>query len=101
GLGRGGEGGAAGWVGAGGVWGAVWAVTLGAVMALGLRLVGPFLPRIPEGDVVVVGPVVARAARAEADMLERVERLLRQWPVAGVALLALTIILGGVLLAVR
>jgi len=83
------------------LWAALWPVTLGAVMALGLRLVGPFLPRIPEGDVVVVGPVVARAARAEADMLERVERLLRQWPVAGVALLALTIILGGVLLAVR
>jgi hypothetical protein len=45
--------------------------------------------------------VVARAARAEADRLERVEWLLRQWPVAGVALLALTIVLGGVLLAVR
>ena len=83
------------------LWAALWPVTLGALLALALRFVGPALPRIPEGDVIVVGPLVARAAHAEADRLERVEWLLRQWPVAGVALLALTIILGGVLLAAR
>ena len=83
------------------LWAALWPVTLGAVLALGLRLAGPYLPRIPEGDVIVVGPVVARAARVEADRLERAEWLLRQWPVAGVALLALTIVLSGVLLAIR
>ena len=83
------------------LWAALWPVTVGAVLSLGLRLAGPYLPRIPEGDVVVVGPVVARAARVEADRLERAEWLLRQWPVAGVALLALTIVLSGVLLAIR
>ncbi|MGH7333060.1 MAG: hypothetical protein ACREKS_10030 [Candidatus Rokuibacteriota bacterium] len=42
-----------------------------------------------------------RAARVGGDGLEGAEAFLRQWPVAGVALLALAVILGGVLLAGR
>ncbi len=83
------------------IWAALWPVALGAVLAVGLWRFGDRLPRVPEGDVVVAGAWSTRAARVGGDALERGEESLRQWPVAGVALLALTVILGGVLLAGR
>ncbi len=77
---------------------ALWPVALGAVLAVGLWRFGDALPRVPEGDVVVVGAWSMRAARVGGDALERAERWLQQWPVTGVLLLALTVILAGILL---
>lgn len=81
------------------VWAALWPMALGAVLAAGLWRWGSCLPSVPEGDVVVMGAGAMRTARVWGDALERAEWLLRQWPVAGVLLLALVIILGGALLS--
>jgi hypothetical protein len=47
----------------------------------------------------VLGAGVARAGRAGSDWIERVEWRLRDWPTAGVALLALAILFGAALVA--
>ena len=80
------------------LWTALWPVLLGGLLAIGLRRFGHHLPRVPEGDIVVLGAPLARAGIALGARLERAEGVLRQWPVAGVALLALVMILGAVLL---
>jgi hypothetical protein len=53
---------------------------------------GERLPRVPEGDLVVAMDGAGRASVAVGAQLERAERWLQQWPVAGVALLALGIL---------
>lgn len=72
---------------------AVWPIALGAALAFGLQRLGARLPRVPEGDVLALGTRAARAGRAAADVLERVDRRLREWPVAGLSLLALAVAL--------
>jgi hypothetical protein len=54
--------------------------------------------RIPEGDVLVVEEGAARAARKLGAAMEQVDGHLRQWPVAGMLFLVLTIILAGTML---
>ncbi|HYB41882.1 MAG TPA: complex I subunit 5 family protein [Candidatus Methylomirabilis sp.] len=85
----------------GDLWAALWPMAIGGILAVGLRRWGYRLPRVPEGDVVVVGADATRAARVWGDSLERAEGFLQQWPIAGVLLLALTVILGGALLLGR
>lgn len=68
-------------------------------LILVLRRFGAALPRVPKGDLVVLGAGVARAGRAGSDWIERVEWRLRDWPTAGVALLALAILFGAALVA--
>jgi multicomponent Na+:H+ antiporter subunit A len=80
------------------LWKGLWPVLLGAVLFVGLRRWGDRLPYVPEGDVVVIIENGARASGAWGGWLERAECVLRQWPVAGVALLALVIILGAAIL---
>jgi formate hydrogenlyase subunit 3/multisubunit Na+/H+ antiporter MnhD subunit len=80
------------------LWAASWPVLLGIVLVVGLRRFGAALPRLPEGDIVVLGGGTARAGRASVDVIERVERRLRDWPTAGVSLLVLAILLGAALL---
>ena len=81
------------------LWTALWPVLVGGVLAVGLRRWGDNLPRIPEGDVVVVAYDAVGIARASGDAMERLDVLLRQWPVAGLTLLALAILMGAVMLA--
>ncbi len=81
------------------LWAAIWPVLAGGVLAIGLRRWGRWLPRLPEGDVVVLAEGATGAARASGEALERADVLLRQWPVAGVVLLALAVILGAAMLA--
>jgi formate hydrogenlyase subunit 3/multisubunit Na+/H+ antiporter MnhD subunit len=76
------------------LWAALWPVLLGGVLAVGLRRFAHHLPRVPEGDIVALGAPLARAGIAFGATLERAEGVLRQWPVAGVALLALAALLG-------
>jgi hypothetical protein len=81
------------------LWEAGWPVLVGAVLAVALRRWGNRLPRIPEGDVVVLADGTACVARASGDALERLDVLLRQWPVASLTLLALAILMGAAMLA--
>jgi len=81
------------------LWAALWPVLLGGVLAVGLWRWGHRLPRVPEGDVVVVGEAAIRATVPWAEAIERADGYLRQWPVASLSLLALVIILGAAMLA--
>ena len=81
------------------LWKALWPVLLGAVLAIGLWRWSRWLPRIPDGDVVVALDGGMRVAVACGKALERMDSVLRQWPVAGVTLLILTVALGAALFA--
>jgi formate hydrogenlyase subunit 3/multisubunit Na+/H+ antiporter MnhD subunit len=79
------------------LWTALWPVLLGGALAALLRRLGERLPRVPEGDVVALGAPLARAGAAAGAALERAESVLRRWPVAGLSLLMLTVLLGAAL----
>ena len=81
------------------LWAALWPVLLGGVLAVGLWRWGHRLPRVPGGDVVVVGEAAMRATATWGEAIERADGCLRQWPVASLALLLLVIILGATMLA--
>lgn len=80
------------------LWAASWPVLLGIALVVGLRRFGALLPRVPEGDLVVLGGGATRASRSIGDLIERVEQHLRDWANAGVSLLVLVIVLGAALL---
>jgi hypothetical protein len=80
------------------LWAALWPVLLGGALALGLHRFGHHLPRIPEGDILALGAPLTRVGMALGATLERTEGVLRQWPVAGVSLLALAALLGAAIL---
>ena len=77
------------------LWAALWPLLIGAGLVLGLWRWGRYLPPVPEGDIVVVGQPAMHVIVRWGDALERVEGVLRQWPVAGLSLLTLILILGG------
>jgi hypothetical protein len=79
------------------LWAALWPVLLGAAAFGLLRRVGERLPKLPEGDIVVLVERAASAGPALAAPLVRAEIVLQRWPVASVALLALMLVLGAVL----
>jgi hypothetical protein len=84
------------------LWSAFWPCLLGGALAIGLRRVGGRLPRVPDGD--IAGVVVAgatRFARAMGVLLERLDEVLRQWPVAGVALVGVAVVLTALMLTGR
>ena len=74
------------------LWKSLWPVLLGAMLGIGLRRWGHRLPQVPEGDVVVLAEPLAARARLWGS-LERADGVLRQWPVAGLSLLALMVVL--------
>jgi hypothetical protein len=73
---------------------ALWPVLIGAVLALGLRRWGSRLPQLPPGDIVGTAETTFRASYVIGGVLERGDGLLRQWPAAGLSLLAIVIVLG-------
>ncbi len=75
------------------LWQALWPVLLGAGLSLALLRWGERLPRLPEGDVVVLVERAARTSPPFGNALERADAVLRQWPVAGLSLLVLTVAL--------
>jgi multicomponent Na+:H+ antiporter subunit A len=81
------------------LWAALWPVLIGVVLAIGMWRWGHRLPRVPEGDVVVVGEKAMRATVIWGELIERADDYLRQWPLATLSLLAFVIILGTVMLA--
>jgi hypothetical protein len=80
------------------LWKAVWPLLLGALAMLALWRWGERLPQVPAGDILVWGEPLTRLLGAIGAGVERLDRGLRQWPVAGVALLILSLLFwGGVL----
>jgi multicomponent Na+:H+ antiporter subunit D len=79
----------------------LWPLLGGAAVAILLGRKGDRLVRIPLRQVVAatVGPA-RRAALALSRPIERIDNMLRQWPAAGLSLLALAVLLGAALLAV-
>jgi formate hydrogenlyase subunit 3/multisubunit Na+/H+ antiporter MnhD subunit len=81
------------------LWIALWPILIGGVLAVGLWRWGHCLPRIPEGDLVVVGETALRATVPWGEAMEQADGHLRQWPVASLVLLTLVIILGAAMMA--
>ena len=77
------------------LWAALWPVLIGALLSVALWRWGHLLPRIPEGDVLVADKRAALPVRQLGAAMEQIDWYVRQWPAAGVLLLALTIILAG------
>jgi multicomponent Na+:H+ antiporter subunit A len=75
------------------IWAALWPVLFGASLSLALLRWNYLLPRVPEGDVLVAYERSMPVVRECGAGMERLDAYLRQWPVAGVLLLALAIIL--------
>jgi formate hydrogenlyase subunit 3/multisubunit Na+/H+ antiporter MnhD subunit len=75
------------------LWDAVWPMLVGAALAAGLWAAGDQLPRIPPGDIVVAEEAAFHALAPLGAAFERADRELRQWPAAGLALLAIALAL--------
>jgi hypothetical protein len=73
------------------LWAASWPIAIGLLLALFARRLDASIPRIPEGDVIVLverlEPVLARLGNS----LERTDAMLRRWPAASLVLLILVI----------
>jgi formate hydrogenlyase subunit 3/multisubunit Na+/H+ antiporter MnhD subunit len=78
---------------AGTLWDATWPMLVGAALAAGLWALGDPLPRIPAGDIVVAEEAAFRACAPLGPLIERLDWRLRQWPAAGMALLAVALAL--------
>ncbi|WP_424811898.1 proton-conducting transporter membrane subunit [Roseococcus sp. YIM B11640] len=84
------------------LWKALWPVLLGGAGALALKRVESRLPRIPEGDVLVLEERAYLSVSVPfSAAIDRAEAELRAWPHAGLALLLLVVGFGAALLAAR
>jgi multicomponent Na+:H+ antiporter subunit A len=82
------------------LWASFWPVVVGVALATALRHWGSRLPRVPDGDVVMlIAARVARVAGRTAAALEWLDGTLRQWPVAVLSLLVVSVILAALMLA--
>ncbi len=73
---------------------ALWPILLGGVLAAALWRWGDGLPRVPEGDIAILAARDAvGAGNAVGAAMERLDALLRQWPVAVALLLATAVVL--------
>jgi len=75
------------------LWNGLWPLVIGAALALALRRWGARLPRVPEGDTVVAAEAAFRASFAWSAFFEKLDARLRRWPVAGLSLLAIALLL--------
>jgi formate hydrogenlyase subunit 3/multisubunit Na+/H+ antiporter MnhD subunit len=83
----------------GSLWASLWPVLLGVGVAVGLQHWQAELPALPYGGVVLlVGDRVAAAAQAVAVGMERIDGVLRQWPIAVLSLLFLLVVLTALML---
>jgi formate hydrogenlyase subunit 3/multisubunit Na+/H+ antiporter MnhD subunit len=79
------------------LWEACWPIALGVVLAAVVRRMRPVLPRIPEGDAVVLMDRIYPALARFGDGIDRADRQLRRWPAASLILVLLVIGLTAVL----
>jgi formate hydrogenlyase subunit 3/multisubunit Na+/H+ antiporter MnhD subunit len=78
------------------LWNGLWPLLIGAALALGLRRWGEKLPRFPEGDTVVAAEAAFKASFALSALFENADARLRRWPAAGLALLAIALLLAAI-----
>jgi len=81
------------------VWKALWPVLAGAVLAIPLLRWTRRFGHVPAGDIAVAIDLLAGRARTVGKAVEGLDGALRQWPAAGVSLLALAVALGAVIFA--
>lgn len=81
------------------LWGALWPVLLGGMVAAGLWGSRIRLPQIPAGDVVVPGERATRSMALCTSIIEHVDDRLREWPVACLSLLLVVFLLAAALWA--
>jgi outer membrane lipoprotein SlyB len=75
------------------LWSSAWPILLGGALAGALAPWQSRLPRVPPGDIIGLATGAGRLAGAAGEGTERMDGLLRRWPVAGVSLLALALAL--------
>lgn len=80
------------------LWKLTWPMLLGALALLLVRRFERLPGAIPEGDIVVLAEAGTPAIARLAAFVERADAHLRRWPVAGVMLLTLAILIGGALM---
>ena len=73
----------------------------GGVVAAGLWRWRSLIPTVPEGDILILMKGPASAGSRLSASMERIEERLRQWPVVGVLLLTLTMVLVATMLVGR
>jgi formate hydrogenlyase subunit 3/multisubunit Na+/H+ antiporter MnhD subunit len=73
---------------------ALWPVLVGVALALVLRRWEHHLPHIPAGDIVGTAETAFRKSYVVGAALDRADSALRQWPAAGLSLLAIAVVLG-------
>ena len=81
------------------LWSALWPIGIGSLLAFALVRWGGHLPAVPEGDVVVALDDAARAGTAFGDAGERLDGLLRRWPLAATVLLSLVLTFAALIVA--
>jgi formate hydrogenlyase subunit 3/multisubunit Na+/H+ antiporter MnhD subunit len=79
------------------LWDACWPIALGAVLAAMIQRMRSVLPRIPEGDAVVLMDRIYPAVARIGDGIDKADRQLRRWPAASLILVLLVIGLTAVL----
>jgi hypothetical protein len=78
------------------IWDGLWPVVIGAVLAIGLRRWGDRLPRVPEGDTVVVAEAAFDRGLALSAPFERIDSGLRQWTAGGLCLVGIALALAAI-----
>jgi formate hydrogenlyase subunit 3/multisubunit Na+/H+ antiporter MnhD subunit len=84
-----------------GLWGALWPVLIGALLALPLWRFGDRLPAAPAGDIIVAEESAFRASLSLGGAFDRVDGLFRLWPAAALSLATLVFIFGAALVTAR
>jgi hypothetical protein len=75
------------------LWDGLWPLLIGAVLALGLKRWGERLPRIPEGDAVVIAEPAFRSSFALSGFFENLDARLRLFPAGGLLLVTIALLL--------
>jgi multicomponent Na+:H+ antiporter subunit A len=83
------------------IWSALWPILTGGLLSVALLRWQHLLPRVPAGDVLALGEGAAGTVQNCGVAMEAIDRGLSRWPIAGVVLLMLTVLLFGTMLAGR
>ncbi|MGJ7510738.1 proton-conducting transporter transmembrane domain-containing protein [Variovorax sp. GT1P44] len=81
------------------LWSELWPVLAGSVLAVLLDRGARLLPRIPAGDLGIALGHLKWMCGGTGSAFERTDTFLRRWPVASIALLAVSLLFGWALLA--
>lgn len=80
------------------LWKVTWPMLLGVVVMLCVHRFPKRLGAIPEGDIIGLALAGGPVVRSLSDRIGEIDVHLRRWPVAGLGLIALAILLGGALM---